>query len=606
MKYNNFLFAVMVALSIAWAGSTLAQDAPPKPRADVPADQKTESADEPLKEPGDTQEESGDNSSEKPEMKSADKAEEQKPNEKPDIQKAEESDEQEDEKSADKNKKKADDQSGDKKVEDQDKKSDDKKADDKKADDKKADDKKADDKKADDENADDENAGDEETDDTKSDDKKADEPKMDLKSRFSRRYRDQERVGKYSKKAAEFVSVFEPIVGSVDQSTISVVSGKSQIALGTIVDSNGLVLTKASEMKGSLGCQLNDGTILEAKVVGIDPETDLALLKIDAENLSVAQWSDLPAPVIGQWLVTPKGARDRDKNDLSTIGVVSVNSRFIPPSKPFIGIIMANIEEGGGVRISSVVLKSPAENADLLVNDVIEKIDDQEVKDIENFKLILENYEINDRVTLTIKRRSKTKEVRLTLGERDKISPENQRSNQQNSMGSILSRRRKNFPEAFQHDSMLSSSTCGGPIVDLSGKIVGINIARAGRVSSLALPTSVVLKTLEMLKTGERSPAIVNKEAIEKIDVELLEMSGKFRELPEKKTVLERKYNVERARMDELNKSMADLRARLKVIETKSQDYKSELDSVRKELKRVQKSRERLQADREQLQTGSR
>ena len=86
-----------------------------------------------------------------------------------------------------------------------------------------------------------------------------------------------------------------------------------------------------------------------------------------------------------------------------------------------------------------------------------------------------------------ILRGEKKMNIRLTLAERDKVAPDNQRSNLQNSMGSILSRRRKDFPEAFQHDSMLSSKTCGGPIVDLSGKIVGINIARAGRVSSLAI-----------------------------------------------------------------------------------------------------------------------
>ena len=51
-----------------------------------------------------------------------------------------------------------------------------------------------------------------------------------------------------------------------------------------MVDSSGLVLTKASELRGSIGCKLNDGTILEAKVIGINPETDLALLKVDAKT----------------------------------------------------------------------------------------------------------------------------------------------------------------------------------------------------------------------------------------------------------------------------------------------------------------------------------
>ena len=39
---------------------------------------------------------------------------------------------------------------------------------------------------------------------------------------------------------------------------------------------------------------------------------------------------------------------------------------------------------------------------------------------------------------------------------------------------------------------MLKPKDCGGPLVDLSGKVVGVNIARAGRVETLALPADTV------------------------------------------------------------------------------------------------------------------
>ncbi len=48
------------------------------------------------------------------------------------------------------------------------------------------------------------------------------------------------------------------------------------------------------------------------------------------------------------------------------------------------------------------------------------------------------------------------------------------------------------FDRVFQHDTVLDPDECGGPVLDTSGRVVGINIARAGRVVSYALPSSLV------------------------------------------------------------------------------------------------------------------
>src|SRR5439155_7764402 len=58
----------------------------------------------------------------------------------------------------------------------------------------------------------------------------------------------------------------------------------------------------------------------------------------------------------------------------------------------------------------------------------------------------------------------------------------------QNTMGSQLSEKR-NFPTILQHDTVIKPTDCGGPLVDLDGRVVGINVARAGRVESYALPS---------------------------------------------------------------------------------------------------------------------
>ncbi|MDG1875758.1 MAG: PDZ domain-containing protein, partial [Mariniblastus sp.] len=478
-----------------------------------------------------------------------------------------------------------------------------KKADDKKADDKKADDKKADDKKADDKKADDKKADDKKADDKKADDKKAEPKEVEVPSQGRSNLWGGSRSTKNSKKSSEFVEVFESVVASANESTLPIMSGKRQIALGTVVSSDGLVLTKASELRGDLGCQLNDGEIISAQVIGVDPKTDLALLKLETSDLNVIQWADdLSPPLMGRWVATPKAER-RTK---PTVGVVSVNAREIPPSRPFIGIYMEDVEDEDGIRISRIINKSPADLADLRVNDVILKLDGELVKDRMFLQKALGQYDINDRVTLVVRRGGKQIDIKLTLAERDKVSPDNSRSNTQNSMGSVLSRRRKDFPMSFQHDSMLSSSTCGGPIVDLSGKAVGINIARAGRVASLALTADVVLPILEKLKTGQYSPAVVNKVKIDQLSADLDEMVGKIGTLPAKKNVLERKYNVERARREEIQKTIRELEARLKAATAKEAVQKTELDDVRTRLRFLEKSKGRLEDDLKKLRLGSR
>ena len=63
------------------------------------------------------------------------------------------------------------------------------------------------------------------------------------------------------------------------------------------------------------------------------------------------------------------------------------------------------------------------------------------------------------------------------------------RSEFQNNLGGRLSVRRFGFPVALQHDTVLRPDDCGGPVVDLDGRVIGFNIARAGRTESYAIPT---------------------------------------------------------------------------------------------------------------------
>jgi serine protease Do len=47
---------------------------------------------------------------------------------------------------------------------------------------------------------------------------------------------------------------------------------------------------------------------------------------------------------------------------------------------------------------------------------------------------------------------------------------------------------------------------CGGAVVDLSGKAVGVNIARAGRVETYAVPADTVKLLIRELRGGPAAP----------------------------------------------------------------------------------------------------
>ena len=162
------------------------------------------------------------------------------------------------------------------------------------------------------------------------------------------------------------------------------------------------------------------------------------------------------------------------------------------------------------------------------------------------------------------------------------------------------------FELALQHDSPLQAKQCGGPLVDLTGKVVGINIARSGRVDSLALPAEIISPILEELKTGKMMPAVVNKEKIERIDAELKALIVKNGEITESQNKLTMKFETQKAREEELAKMMKDIESRLAELKKSSDESEEELKSLKAEMAKGEKTQERLEADRRRLATGIR
>ncbi len=305
-------------------------------------------------------------------------------------------------------------------------------------------------------------------------------------------------------------AAFRDVVDSPSSATVSVRSSGKRLALGGIVGPDGWILTKASQLKEPVTVRLKDKRELDARVVGIDRDSDLAMLKVAAKDLPSLPLDEEIAAQAGAWVATPGLERDP-----VAIGVVSVAPRKIPHRAGILGIQLEDPPDGEnrGALVVKVYEDTGAERAGVLVNDVVIGVNGQAVKS--RLALIREvrRYSPGDEIEIEVRRGEQKVALTATLTGRVKQMFPQSRSQYQNSLGGKLSQRRFGFPTALQHDSVLEPTECGGPLVDLDGRVIGFNIARAGRTESYAIPTKTILPLMYKLMSGKQAPEPVEDPA---------------------------------------------------------------------------------------------
>ena len=327
--------------------------------------------------------------------------------------------------------------------------------------------------------------------------------------RFDRlpRDRSEDRTNSF-RSSPQVLAAFKEVVAPAARATVRVLSGQKDAALGAVVEADGYILTKASEIAGDLSVKFGDGKSFPAQVVGVDARTDLALLKINARALPVIQWADAGAEV-GSLLASVSPGEEPVAVGVVSVAARAVRPRDLPGSTPapnsgFLGVALDEAE--GGARILQVTPDSAAEKAGLKVDDVVILIQDTPIIDSETMINTIQHHKPGEEVTIHFKRAGKDLSLKAILGKRPPSDPRLERRDFQNRMGSELSNKRGGFPEVLQHDTVLKPADCGGPVVGLDGRAVGINIARAGRVESYAIPAALVRKLLPELKAGRTAP----------------------------------------------------------------------------------------------------
>lgn len=96
---------------------------------------------------------------------------------------------------------------------------------------------------------------------------------------------------------------------------------------GFIISADGYVMTNAHVVKGAdkIEATLNDGQVLTASLVGIDPQTDLAILKLEGKDFPFIKLGNSELLEIGEWVVAIGSPFQLEAS--VTVGVVSAKGR---------------------------------------------------------------------------------------------------------------------------------------------------------------------------------------------------------------------------------------------------------------------------------------
>jgi serine protease Do len=302
-------------------------------------------------------------------------------------------------------------------------------------------------------------------------------------------------------------SPFASIVAKANESTVRVRCDDKDTVFGTVVFADGYILTKASELKGRVTVRMADGTEQDAEIVAVHTPTDLALVKVEADDLHPVSFSPTKKVPVGIFVAAASAGPGPQ-----SVGIVSVATRNL---RGYLGVFLARVDpEKGGAKVDDIAPSGAAETAGLKKGDVICELNGKTITGEQALRRLLETYKPGDEVKLKLQREGKEIEKKLTLGGPG-VPPTSgpNRGDIQNTLGNHrLSTRRTGFPTILQTDMILKPEQCGGPVVDLDGKVLGVSIARAGRVETWVLPSETITPLLADMKSGKYPPVSLKKD----------------------------------------------------------------------------------------------
>jgi len=303
-------------------------------------------------------------------------------------------------------------------------------------------------------------------------------------------------------------------------SFLEISRGTQVVGLVTVVSANGELLAKASLVEEPTAKDTQDGSsralttdLGPVEVLAVDEERDLALLRLKdrapSGTLRPVVWQSRE-PRVGSLMFSPTpkyvltGAVTQSARPTPKKGHERDNSGGQPP------VWMGVVFEQGSLEpvIARIESPSPADRAGLLEGDRIVSIDRRDTETVQDVAARLRDRQSGEKIRLVVGRGNDEIKVDLILdpapvgssGYSRRAAMRDDSLRSLSARGGELSDRAFGFPRCLYHDQIIRPTQCGGPILDLDGRAVGINIARVFRHRTLALPAAEVEKALAQLR----------------------------------------------------------------------------------------------------------
>ena len=125
------------------------------------------------------------------------------------------------------------------------------------------------------------------------------------------------------------------------QSAFGAAQPRAGVGSGAIFDPQGYIFTNNHVVEGGqqIKVVLPDGREFDARLIGRDPQSDIAVIKIDGQNLPVARLGDSDKLRVGEWVVAIGNALGLEGGPTVTAGVVSAVKRTVDLPGPSGGSI---------------------------------------------------------------------------------------------------------------------------------------------------------------------------------------------------------------------------------------------------------------------------
>ena len=305
--------------------------------------------------------------------------------------------------------------------------------------------------------------------------------------------------GAHQRTHYQTLRAFRESIGDTWKSTVQILVRNRQVALGAIVHPDGWIVSKSSEVPNQFDVKLADGTKAVGMVQIRRSDTDLVLIKIERNGLQPIELKTDQEVPIGGWLIST----DIRPSALS-IGVVGVANRNVRQEKPVLGVrLELTPDRTPGAMVASIVDGGGADRAGIEIGDIIQSVDGKSYAKRDDVLDKLRSLQAGQFVDLGIVRDER--EIKITAQMMDLA---NSLDSTEMEVNGHISARATGFQNVMQHDTVLLPHQCGGPLVDIEGNVVGLNIARNGRVASLAFHSRSLEPTIREMLASAGGPSI--------------------------------------------------------------------------------------------------